>query len=174
MTSFTIPTVETDRLILRAFSEADLDAVFAFNQTERSHWVGGPKETRHECWRVIIGILGHWAVRGYGFWMIEEKATGTQAGGVGILHHEGWDEPELGWHLYEGFEGKGIAYEAALAARTYAANNFAIPAPISYFDPENTRSVALAKRLGATLEREGEVIGHACHVYRHPVTEVAA
>jgi RimJ/RimL family protein N-acetyltransferase len=174
MTSFTIPTVETDRLILRAFSEADLDAVFAFNQTERSHWVGGPKETRHECWRVIIGILGHCAVRGYGFWMIEEKATGTQAGGVGILHHEGWDEPELGWHLYEGFEGKGIAYEAALAARTYAANNFAIPTPISYIDPENTRSVALAKRLGATLEREGEVIGHACHVYRHPVTEVAA
>ncbi len=168
-----IPTVETERLILRNYRESDLDAVAAFNQTERSHWIGGPKN-RHECWRVIIGIIGHWALRGYGLWMIEEKATGKQAGAAGIIHHEGWDEPELGWHLYDGFEGKGIAYEAALAARTYAAQNFGITAPISHIDPKNTRSVALAKRLGATFECEGEVIGHPCHIYRHPMTEASA
>ncbi|WP_270726553.1 GNAT family N-acetyltransferase [Shimia sp. Alg240-R146] len=171
--SLNIPAVETDRLILRGYRESDLDAVFAFNQGERSHWVGGPKTTRHECWRVIIGVVGHWALRGYGLWMVEEKATGKQCGGVGIINHVGWREPELGWHVFDGFEGKGIAYEAALAARTYAAQNFNVPAPISYIRHDNHRSIALAERLGATLECEGELTGKPCLIYRHPVTEAA-
>lgn len=165
-----IPVVETDRLVLRAPRESDLDVIANFFASERSHYVGGPK-THAESWRVITGHLGHWVVRGFGMWLVADKATDQAIGSVGPWNPEGWDEPELGWHLYEGNEGKGYAYEAAVAARAYGAQHFGIPAPISYIDPNNTRSIALATRLGAVFEREGEVMGNACHVYRHPKAE---
>ena len=101
-------------------------------------------------------------------WMIEDRATGAPAGRVGVINNDGWDEPELGWHLFEGFEGQGVAYEAALAARAYAAEHQGLDALISYVDPANHRSAALARRLGAKIERDGTVNGHACKVWRHP------
>lgn len=165
-----IPTVHTEKLILRAVHPDDLDAMAAFSASPRSHAVGGPKN-RHDTWRVLIGMLGHWAVRGYGMWHVEDRATGTSAGAVGFINHEGWDEPELGWHVYDGFEGKGIAFEAASAARAYGARNFGLNGVISYIDADNTRSIALARRLGATFEREGALLGQPCHVYRHPRME---
>jgi RimJ/RimL family protein N-acetyltransferase len=170
--SVDIPMIETEHLILRDMRDSDLDVISDFFDSERSHFVGGPKN-RGESWRVISGVLGHWMLRGYGMWLVQDRATGQPVGGVGHLFPEGWDEPELGWHLYNGHEGKGYAFEAAQAARAYGAAHFSIPAPISYIDPNNTRSIALAKRLGATFEREGAVMGHPCHIYRHPVQEAA-
>jgi RimJ/RimL family protein N-acetyltransferase len=165
-----IPTIETENLILRAPRESDLDAMAVFSQSERSHWVGGPKN-RHGTWRVLIGMLGHWAVRGYGLWHIEEKATGTSVGAAGIINHEGWQEPELGWHVYDEFEGKGLAFEATLAARQSAAEKFGLNSVISYIDPANIRSVALAKRLGATYECDAILLDEPCQIYRHPKLE---
>ena len=119
--------------------------------------------------------IGHWALRGYGMWMIEHRATGTAAGRVGMILNDGWDEPELGWHIYDGFEGKGYAYQAALAARDHAARHFGLDGVISYIDATNTRSLHLAERLGARFERDGTVVGTPCQVWRHPrIGEAAA
>lgn len=171
MMGLTIPEFTTDRLRLRAYREDDLDALATFMADDRSQYVGGPK-TRDECWRMLSSLLGHWALRGYGMWLVAEKDTDAPVGSVGIINPEGWDEPELGWSLFNGSEGKGYGTEAAVAARAYAATHFGIPAPISYIDPRNTASLALAKRIGATFEREGAVMGKPCHVYRHPKAEV--
>lgn len=173
MTSFTVPTIETSRLILRAPHINDLPGMEAFYATERSHMVGGPR-TAGECWQVLARRIGHWVMRGYGTWHLTDKASGAFIGGVGVINIPGWDEPELGWALMAEGEGKGLAYEAALAARTYAATHQGLSRPISYIAHENTRSRALAERLGATFEREGSVLGEACQVWRHPVPETAA
>ena len=165
-----IPVVETERLILRGPREADFEAIAAFGTSARSKWVGGPYP-RRLSWRAFLGGYGHWALRGYGMWMIEDRASGATAGRVGMIFNDGWDEPELGWHLFDGFEGKGLAHEAALAARAYAAAHQGLDGVISYIMPENTRSIALAERLGATYERVGAVADHPCHVYRHPRQE---
>lgn len=167
-----IPVIETERLILRGPRESDFEAFAAFGASERSKFVGGPFP-RPRSWGGFLASFGHWALRGYGMWMLEDKASGATAGRVGMIYNDGWDEPELGWHIFDGFEGKGLAHEAAKAARDYAARHFGLDGVISYIDPANTRSVALAERLGARFEREGEVVGQPCHVYRHPVTEVA-
>lgn len=172
MSQFLIPTLETERLILRAPQESDFEAVATFGASPRSASVGGPY-TRWESWRGFLGIFGHWHLRGYGFWMLETRADAQIAGRVGIAMHDGWDEPELGWHIYDGFEGQGLAYEAAVAVRAYGAANQNLPRPISYIAPSNARSLALADRLGATFERQGEVLGIPCHVYRHPLPEAA-
>ncbi|WP_204115584.1 GNAT family N-acetyltransferase [Shimia biformata] len=168
-----IPVIETDRLILRGPKESDFEAFNAFGESERAKHIGGPYP-RFRNWGGFLTTFGHWALRGYGMWMLEDKATGTPAGRVGMIYHESWDEPELGWQVYDGYEGKGIAFEAATAARDYAARHFGLDGVVSYIDPANTRSVALAKRLGAAFEREGTVLGHSCHVYRHPKVMEAA
>lgn len=162
-----IPTLETDRLILRAPVAADLDDMATFYTSPRSAFIGGPKD-RHETWRVMCGGIGHWYFRGYGMWTLHHKAADRACGACGFLNHEGWDEPELGWNLHDGFEGQGLAQEAALAARAHGAAHFGLNGVISYIDPDNARSIALADRLGARYERDGEVMGHRCHVYRHP------
>ncbi|MEP5152976.1 GNAT family N-acetyltransferase [Planktotalea sp.] len=169
MTSFNfeIPSIETDSLILRAPLESDLDALEAFNKTERSHLIGGPLD-RANCWRVISNGIGHWALRGFGMWHIHHKGDDRMIGACGFIFREGWDEPELGWNVHDGYEGKSIAFEAASAARAYGAKHFDLDGVISYIVPENHRSIALATRLGATFERAGNLLGEAANIYRHP------
>lgn len=168
-----IPTLETERLILRAPREADFPEFAAFGESDRSRWVGGPYP-RFRSWGGFLGLLGHWALRGYGFWMVEEKATGYVAGRVGCAQHDGWEEPELGWHIFDGFEGRSIGFEASKAARAYTAKHFGLDGVISYIAPANTRSIALAKRLDAQHERDGDLLGNTVHIYRHPKMAEAA
>ncbi len=172
MTALTIPTIETDRLTLRGPAESDFEAFAAFGASERAKWVGGPYP-RARSWGGFPGMFGHWALRGYGFWMLETKSGGDIAGRVGFACHDGWDEPELGWHIFDGFEGKGYAFEAATAARAYAAQHLGLNGVISYIAKANTRSRTLAERLGATFERDGELLGQPCQIFRHPKQEVA-
>lgn len=169
MTSFNfdIPTIETERLILRAPLESDLDALEVFNQSERSHMIGGPLD-RANCWRVISNGIGHWALRGFGMWHIHHKSDDRMIGACGFIFREGWDEPELGWNVHDGYEGKGFAFEAASAARAYGAKHFNLNGVISYIYPVNSSSIALAKRLGATFERKGSLLGKDADIYRHP------
>ena len=170
MTTFSvdIPTIETDRLILREARESDLDTLATFMASERSHFVGGPLD-RANCWRLISGSLGHWLLRGYGMWYIHHKADDRVIGACGFIFREGWDEPELHWNMHDGYEGKGYAFEAARAARAYGAQHFNLNGVISYIDPVNSRSIALAKRLGATFERNGSLLGEDANIYRHPL-----
>ena len=161
-----IPTITTERLILRAPMESDFPAMRDFYASAQSEPIGGPLEPR-DAWRRFMGALGHWALRGYGFWTVALKGTNTPIGNVGILNSLGWDEPELGWHLYGAHTGQNYAFEAATAARAYAPT-FGLDGLISYIMHDNTRSRHLAERLGAVVEREGEVVGLPCLVYRHP------
>ena len=170
MTALTpdIPVIETERLVLREPRLSDLDAMVAFYAgEERTRFIGGRVDP-FQVWGRLAGQIGHWALRGYGMWMVEERATGAPVGRIGLLYPATWPEPELGWHLFDGFAGKGYAFEAASAARDAGARLFGLTSLISLIDPENIRSQNLARRLGATIEREIEFMGHPCHIWRHP------
>jgi len=167
MHSNLIPVVETKDLLLREYRRSDFDAIAAFGASERSKYAGGPL-SRWDSWRAFLAGMGHWVLHGFGMWMVEHRTSGHVAGRVGMILNDGWHEPELGWHIYDGFEGKSLAYQACVAAREFAANNFGLQRVISYIDPANTRSIKLAHRLGASFEREDILLGHPCHVYRHP------
>lgn len=170
--SVSVPVVRTERLILREPRVADLDAVAAFMATPRAEYVGGMM-TRHQSWRQILQVFGHWQVRGYGYWTIEEAATGRIVGRTGVHFHEvEWPAPELGWQIFDGFEGRGYAQEAALAARTQA-GRMGLSALISLIAPDNLRSRRLAERMGASPEREIELLGQPALVYRHPAEALA-
>ncbi|MEM7319686.1 MAG: GNAT family N-acetyltransferase [Pseudomonadota bacterium] len=170
-TTFTIPSVETERLILRAPELADLPGMSAFFASDRSGMVGGPR-TEAECWRSISVRAGHWAIRGFGLWHLTQKSSGAFVGWAGIIDEPGWDEPELGYALMAEAEGQGLAFEAATAARDYAARHLGLNGVLSFIAHANARSIKLAERLGATYEREGDVLGKTCQVWRHPTIEV--
>ena len=166
-----IPTLSTERLVLRGFQDSDLEAEYEFYASKRSKFVGGPF-SREQTFRVIAAFAGHWMLRGYGFWAVEEKATGQYLGRVGLWNPEGWPEPEIGWTLMGNAEGKSVGFEAASASRDYAYNTLGWTTAISMIDPDNVRSIRLAERLGAkfektfTHERFGETT-----IYRHPSKE---
>ena len=167
-----IPSLQTDRLILRAPREADFAAMLGFNASPRAGFLGGGAP-RRQIWRGLLANIGHWALRGYGFYSVDTKA-GDFIGRIGVIYHDEWPEPELAWSVYDGFEGHGYAAEAALAARAdYHARVSPNPL-ISMIDVQNTRSEALALRLGAVLDRTEADADGDYHVYRHAGPEVSA
>ncbi|MFV0300653.1 MAG: GNAT family N-acetyltransferase [Paracoccus sp. (in: a-proteobacteria)] len=166
--SVDIPVLTTERLILREPREADLDAMVAFEASDRTRYIGGKLEP-WQTWGVLNATIGSWITRGFGWWTVEDRASGVMAGRVGVGYPLDWPEPELGWHIYDGFEGRGLAHEAALAARNCAHGQMGLGPLISLIHPENTRSRRLAERLGAVIETDDYILrGEPCLIYRHP------
>lgn len=170
--AFHIPTLETPRLTLRAPQESDFPAMLAFNDSPRSTYVGGTVE-RKWVWRGLLANIGHWALRGYGFYSVDTH-QGDFIGRIGVIFHDGWPEPELAWHLYEGFEGRGYAAEAARAAKADYHARISPQPLISMIDVTNARSEALAQRLGAQRETTVTEPDETYHIYRHPGPGVTA
>lgn len=174
-TELHIPTLETERLRLRAPKASDFDAYADFCMSDRSKGVGGPY-TRGDAFQRLAGLIGQWVLRGYGRWMVADRATDAPLGVVGILHPVEWPEPEIAWSVFAGAEGRGIAHEAALEARRYAYNVLGWQTIISCTTPDNHRSIALAQRMGARPDGSFEhpVFGTLL-IWRHPsASEVAA
>ncbi|MBT0959290.1 GNAT family N-acetyltransferase [Alphaproteobacteria bacterium KMM 3653] len=163
-----IPTLQTERLTLRAPQQGDYPALAEFYASERSHFVGGP-QTHAQTWRTLAAEIGHWHLRGYGRWAVEETATGAFCGMVGPWCPEGWPEPEIAYDLMGGFEGKGYATEAATAALDFVFNTLNWKTAISFVAPENHASAALARRLGAQQEGTFDLgkLG-TVNIFRHP------
>lgn len=170
-----IPRLETERLILRGPEASDFEAYCAFlTDPVRADGFGVEKD-RPKAWRWFALNIGHWALHGYGYFTIEDKESGAPCGLTGIWNPEGWPEPEIGWVVFEGFEGRGIAREAATRARQWAYDDLGMTTLTSNIVPGNDRSIALAERLGARFERSytnvemGEDM-----LYRHPGPEALA
>jgi RimJ/RimL family protein N-acetyltransferase len=118
-------------------------------------------------------FLGEWSLHGYGMWAVEERASGRLVGRVGFLNPPGWPACELGWLLARDAWGRGFALEAAQAAIAHGRANLGIRELISLIRPDNVRSIALAERLGATLDRKVEFMGSATLQYEHPLAAAA-
>ncbi|WP_299722800.1 GNAT family N-acetyltransferase [uncultured Tateyamaria sp.] len=146
------PTLTTDRLTLRAPHPGDLAAFIAFYATDRSHFTGGPKTLR-EAWNYFGTQIGHWVMRGYGMFVLTRTGDDTALGIVGHWHPNTWPEREIGWVLFDAAdEGQGIAFEAAQACISHAYDTLNWTTAVSYIAAENTASIALAERLGASLD----------------------
>ena len=146
------PKLESANLILRGPEIRDFEPIALFYaDAPRAAGFGGCLK-RDDAWRWFASNIGHWHIHGYGYFTIETK-TGQIAGISGIWNPEGWPEPEVGWVVYPGFEGRSIAYEAAVTARQWAYDKLSMTTLTSNIIPGNTRSIKLAKRMGAKYER---------------------
>ena len=141
-----IPSLETDRLLLRSPRMEDWPAFQEMMLSERSVFMGGPFSTR-VAWGLFCHGVALWELMGHGALMIEDRTSGQCLG-----HGPLFPERELGWSVYPQAEGQGYAFEAAKALRDWAFETLALETLVSYIDPGNTRSRKLAERLGAKLD----------------------
>lgn len=156
-----VPVLRTPRLTLRAPRLDDLPAWHAIMTTARAAHIDGPWN-REESFEGFLAATALWLLRGHGLWTVE--AAGGEAVGFVLIGFEPGDrEPELGFLFTAAGEGKGLAQEAAAAARDWALGPMRLPALVSYIAPGNGRSRRLAARLGA--RPDGEIDG--CEVWRH-------
>lgn len=162
------PTLETERLLLRPHRMEDFEPIAALFATPRSKYMDGPW-SRGKTWYAFAADVGHWALMGFGAWAIEIRETGEYVGQIGLNHPADFPERELGWLLFEEFEGHGYAFEAATRARQFAYETLGWTTVVSYIDRENTRSIRLAERMGASPDPDAPTPDDGpCFVYRHP------
>lgn len=163
----------TERLILRKPAARDVDTVMAFFQSDRAAHVGGPY-TVGTAWRQFAAEVGHWDLLGFGMWAVTTKESDQIIGLVGPWCPADWPETEIGWLVFDGFVGKGYAFEAAQAALRHAFEVLDWDTAVSYVAKENSRSIALAERLGATYDPDATQPhpGRPCLIYRHPRPDI--
>jgi RimJ/RimL family protein N-acetyltransferase len=160
-----IPTIETPRLRLRRPLLSDFSACERIMRSDRAKYMGGPFD-RWGAWGMFCHDIARWDLFGHGGLMVVLH-DGVCAGEVSINHGPLFPEKELGWMLYDGFEGKGYATEAAMALRDGAFAELELPSLVSYFHPANARSIAVAERLGAVRDDDAPREDPEDVVYRH-------
>jgi RimJ/RimL family protein N-acetyltransferase len=165
-----IPTIETDRLLLRGLANEDFDAyaeILADPEVARFLSDGRPL-SRLDAWRQFAMHVGHWALRGFGVWAVEERATGAFIGRIGCLEPDGWPGFEVAYTLARSAWGRGYAREGVAASLRWAREVLGRTEVISIIRPANVGSIRVATALGATPERTVEFFGAPSTIYRYP------
>lgn len=160
--------LETERLTLRMLRESDFGAYARMcGDPEVMRYIGdGQPLARPMAWRNLAQMVGHWSLRGYGLWAVEERSSGELVGRVGFWNPDGWPGFELGWLLRRSSWGLGYATEAARAALRFAFTRTNEPHVISLIHPDNAASIRVAQRLGERPAGSVEVMGATVLVYR--------
>ncbi|MEP1535897.1 MAG: GNAT family N-acetyltransferase [Paracoccaceae bacterium] len=158
------PTLTGQTAQLRPHVAADVDTFWDFFQTERAQYVGPPKNKTH-LWYAFGAEVASWTLHGMGAWAID--VDGELAGQISVMQPPHFPEIEMGWILFDGFEGRGIAFECGQLALDYTWDHIKPETLVSYIDARNDRSIALAERLGATLDPLAQKYDDADVVYRH-------
>jgi RimJ/RimL family protein N-acetyltransferase len=151
--------IETGRLILRDWSEADIEPFLRHTNTPAvMRWLGGVRSEADQ--RESIGRIMRWqSERGFTFWAIERKADGEMLGFCGIKIADTPGSPiegmhEIGWRLREDCWGRGYAKEAAIVSLDFAFATLGADRVVAITFAPNEASWGLMERLGMTRRPE--------------------
>lgn len=152
---YPVPVLETARLWLRGYSPTDLPAFVAmFQQPDFYRYLTGKPMSEEDCWSTIMRSAGHWTLQGYGFWAVEEKATGQFIGSIGFVDRKRTIEPaiggapEIGWVLDAATHGQGYATEAVQAVQAWGDVHFQGARTVCLMHPDNLASRRIAEKFG--------------------------
>jgi RimJ/RimL family protein N-acetyltransferase len=168
----TIPVLETPRLRLRSHQLDDFAACAAmWADANVTRYIGGRPFSTEESWTRFLRYAGSWALMGFGFWALEEKATGTFLGELGFMDFRRemtpsfGDAPEAGWVMTTESHGKGYATEALRAAVAWSDESLQAPRTVCMIHPENPRSIRVAEKCGYREERVADYKGNPVIVF---------
>jgi RimJ/RimL family protein N-acetyltransferase len=167
-----VPIVETERLRLRGHTLNDFVRTRAlWADAAVVQHIGGKPQTVEECWARLLRYVGHWHLLGFGYWLVEERATGEFVGEVGFADFKREMEPalgpipELGWVLTPAKQGNGYATEAAQAALGWARKHFGSSNLACIINPENLASIKVARKCGFEERQLGAYKGRPVIIF---------
>jgi RimJ/RimL family protein N-acetyltransferase len=165
------PVLHTQRLTLRGHRVEDLDACVAmWADPVVTRHIGGRPFTPEETWSKVLRYAGLWALLGFGYWVVEESASGRFVGEVGFADFRRdmtpslGDSPEGGWVLATWAHGAGYATEALRAALAWSDQHLPGRATVCIIDPDNRPSLRVADKCGyrevarATYKGKSDVV----------------
>ena len=147
------PVLETERLVLRPHARGDLaDSAAMWGDPDVVRYIGGVPFTEHDCWVRILRHAGSWAICGFGYWVVRERATDRFVGEVGLAElrrpiKPALDAPEMGWVLAPWAHGRGFATEAVGAALAWSDRALG-PRTTCIIDADNAASFRVAAKHG--------------------------
>jgi RimJ/RimL family protein N-acetyltransferase len=167
-----VPVIETERLKLRGHCIADCAASAAmWADPVVTRHIGGRPLSEEESWSRLLRYAGHWALLGFGYWAVEEQATGSFVGELGFADYKRdmepslKDIPEIGWIFAAQFHGKGYATEAVRAAVAWGDAHFGVGRTACIIDPENLASIRVAEKCGYRKLQIATYKGHSTMVF---------
>lgn len=177
-----IPVIETSRLRLRSYRVEDLEPASEIWSDEPVFRFLGRPFTREEVWMRLLRYVGHWELLGYGFWAIEEKATGCFIGEGGICDFKReitWPAGvsaedatrEIGWALSAAHHGRGLATEAVEAMTQWADRHFDTARTICIINPANLPSLRVAQKCGYADIGSVQYKENDLRIFARPPTE---
>ncbi len=155
MPDFAVPSLESERLVMRGHRRSDLEdsaAMWADPMVIRH--IKPQPSTAEESWSRLLGFVGHWALFGYGFWVVRDKASGRFVGEVGFGEFKREVEPaaldgtEVGWVLAPWCYGAGFATEAVRAILGWGDRHIDAPKTQCMIAVENLASLRVAEKCG--------------------------
>jgi RimJ/RimL family protein N-acetyltransferase len=167
-----VPVIETERLKLRGHCIADFAASAAmWADPVVTRHIGGRPLSEEESWSRLLRYVGHWALLGFGYWVVEEQATGSFVGELGFADYKRdmepslKDTPEVGWIFAAQFHGKGYATEAVRAAVAWGDAHFGAARTACIIHPENLASIHVAEKCGYRKLQLATYKGHPTMVF---------
>lgn len=165
-----LPELTTERLTLRAPTQADLPAYQAFYKVS-DVTVGAYRGQRSpdEVVRILADDIAHWQARGFGVWLLRRRGDETVLGGAGLVLDDDWPSHELTWWLMPGARGRGFASEASRAIIAFAYDTLGWDQVRTFMRDHNTPAHRLAQRLGGTkIDRQTFPDGVTRDIYALP------
>lgn len=166
------PLLSTSRLLLRPHRLDDFESLYALWRAPEvyRHILGRPS-TREEAWMRLLRYAGLWPLLGYGYWAVEDKASGLYIGEIGFADfHRDMDpplgnNPEMGWMIAPEHHGKGLATEALTAMLDWASKALPHEDCVCFISDDNAASIALARKVGFVKDYATSYKGDPVTVY---------
>jgi RimJ/RimL family protein N-acetyltransferase len=167
-----IPVLETERLTLRGHTIDDArNEITLWSDPEVTRYIGGRPQTDEESWSRLLRYAGHWSLLGFGYWILEEKATGDFIGEAGFSDYRRDIEPalggvaEVGWALVSSKHGMGYATEAVQAVLKWGREHFGPSLVTCLIDPNHKASMHVAQKCGFQKREIANYKGHSSLVF---------
>ncbi|MBK9033104.1 MAG: GNAT family N-acetyltransferase [Myxococcales bacterium] len=176
-----VPIIETARLRLRGHRKADLDACYAlWSDPDVVRHIGGVASPKDAVWMRLVQYVGHWALNGYGYWLVEDRASGRFVGEVGVADFMREVDPpidgvpEAGWVISPWAQNRGHATEALTAVLAWAHDHLDDPEIACLIDPANAPSLRVAAKADFREVAQTAWRGHPSVVLRRPARRAVA
>jgi len=167
--------LETRRLVLRRFEEADRTEMIRFYGDPAVMGIRkyGPRTPRAASAAFDV-LMQHWDRHGFGLYAVIERASGGFCGECGLRHVDDGTEIELSYGLFLPFRGQGYATEAAAAARDVAMDILGLPELVAFSRGDNAGSHRVLEKVGMVLVERREVPAHGHGVVKYRLNPAPA